>query len=128
MGDKKGGDCRREGVNYSLWCEECGSGVASYKGETGRNSYTRGLEHQRTLLARNEDKSVLWSHSVHHHQGRTDICYRMRVTGVYPDPLDRQCQEKVEISNFRGAVLMNRKNELGGVRIERTKYRRWGEG
>ena len=33
---------------------------------------------------------------------------------------------KVEISNFRGAVLMNRKNELGGVRIERTKYRRWG--
>ena len=50
----------------------------------------------------------------------------MRVTGTYPEPLDRQCQEKVEITNFRGAVLMNRKNELGGVRIERTKYRRWG--
>ena len=76
MGDK-GGDCRREGVNYSLWCEECGSGGASYKGETGRNSYTRGLEHRRSILPRNEDKSVLWSHSVHHHQGRTDICYRM---------------------------------------------------
>ena len=112
MGEK-GGDCRREGANYSLWCEECGSGVALYKGETGRNGYTRGLEHLRSLQAKNEDKSVLWSHSVHHHESRTNVTYRMRVTGTYPEPLDRQCQEKVEITNFRGDVLMNRKNELG---------------
>ena len=45
---------------------------------------------------------------------------------VCPAPMDRQCQEKVKISNFRGAVVMNCRNELGGVRIERTKYRRQG--
>ena len=95
--------------------------MASYKGETGRNSYTRGLEHLRSLQARNEEKSVLWSHSVHHHEGRIDVTYRKRVTDTYSKPLDRQCQDKVEISNFRRAVLINRKNKLGGVRIERTR-------
>jgi hypothetical protein len=125
MGDK-GGNCWREGVTYSLWCEKCGEAVACYKGETGRNSYTRGLEHLDNLEARNEDKSVLWLHSVYHHQSQADIKYSMRVTGVYKDSLDRQVMEKVQIQNFKGAVLMNRRTELGGVRVERTRYRRWG--
>ena len=34
--------------------------------------------------------------------------------------------ERVQISNFKGPVLMNRKNEMGGVRVERMQYRRWG--
>ena len=38
--------------------------------------------------------------------------------------------ESVQISNFRGPVLMNRRNEMGGVRVERMQhlcsYRRWG--
>ena len=63
---EKGGDCWREGVCYTLWCAECGEEVAAYKGETGRNSYTRGLEHLESLENRNTDKSVLWLHSVHH--------------------------------------------------------------
>ena len=50
----------------------------------------------------------------------------MRVTGVYKDSLDRQVMEKVQIQDFKGAVLMNRRTELGGVRVERTRYRRWG--
>lgn len=93
MGDK-GGNCWREGVTYSLWCEKCGEAVACYKGETGRNRYTRGLEHLDNLEARNEDKSVLWLHSVYHHQSQADIKYSMRVTGVYKDSLDRQVMEK----------------------------------
>ena len=125
MGDK-GGNCWREGVTYSLWCEKCGEAVACYKGETGRNRYTRGLEHLDNLEARNEDKSVLWLHSVYHHQSQADIKYSMRVTGVYKDSLDRQVMEKAQIQNFKGAVLMNRRTELGGVRVERTRYRRWG--
>ena len=125
MGDK-GGNCWREGVTYSLWCEKCREVVACYKGETGQNSYTRGLEHLDNLEARNEDKSVLWLHSVYHHQSQADIKYSMRVTGVYKDSLDRQVMEKVHIQNFKGPVLMNRRTELGGVRVERTRYRRWG--
>ena len=50
----------------------------------------------------------------------------MRVTGVYPKPLDRQVTERINISNFQGTVLMNRRNEMGGIRVERQRYRRWG--
>ena len=55
-----------------------------------------------------------------------DVTYRMRTTGSYSDPLDRQLQERVNITNFGGPILMNRRNEMGGVRVERTRYRRWG--
>ena len=122
----KGGNCWREGVTYSLWCEECGEKVAAYQGETGRNGFTRGREHLESLEAKNEDKSVLWLHSIFHHQRREDVPYSMRVTGGYKDSLDRQVMERVHISNWRGPVRMNRKNEMGGVRVERTEYRRWG--
>ena len=44
------------------------------------------------------------------------------------DPLDRQIMEKIQIQNFKGPVLMNRRSEMGGVRVERMQYRRWGGG
>ena len=58
-------------------------------------------------------------HSVYYRQ--TDIKYSMRVTGVYKDSLDRQVMKKVQIQNFKGPVLMNRRTELGGARVERTR-------
>ena len=67
------------------------------------------------------NNSVLWLHSVHHRHGKVDVNYSMEVVRSYKEPL-----EKVQISNFKGAVLMNRRNEMGGVRVERTQYRRWG--
>ena len=71
------------------------------------------------------DNSVLWLHSVHHHQGKEEVNYTMEVVRSYNEPLDRKVK-KVQISNLKGAVLMNRRNEMGGVRVERTQYRRWG--
>ena len=50
----------------------------------------------------------------------------MKVSGAYSEPLDRQIMERVNISSFKGPVLMNRRNEMGGIRVERTRYRRWG--
>jgi hypothetical protein len=114
------------GVWYTLWCGECGEKVAAYKGETGRNGYTRGVEHLEALQSRNEDKSVLWLHSVHHHQGRVGVEYRMRVTSTHTTPMERQVRERVDLSTFKGPVLMNRRNEMGGIRVERQQYRRWG--
>ena len=99
---EKGGDCWREGVCYTLWCAECGEEVAAYKGETGRDSYTRGLEHLESLENRNTDKSVIWLHSVHHHQGSVGVDYHMRVTRSHTSPLDRQCMEQTDISYFSG--------------------------
>ena len=77
--------------------------------------------------ARDEKNSVLWIHAVNHHQGREEeVEFEMRVTGSYNDPLDRQIMESIQISNFSGPVLMNRRNEMGGVRVERMQHRRWG--
>ena len=121
-----GGTCWREGVVYALVCQECGEEVAVYYGETGRNAYSRGKEHLEKLTAKDAENSVLWLHSVHHHQGRDDVNYTMEVVKSYNEPLDRQLMERVKISNFKGEVLMNRRTEMGGVRVERTRYRRWG--
>ena len=90
-------------MTYSLICEECGANIAEYKGETGKNAITRGKEHLENLEAKNEDKSVLWLHSIHHHQKREDVVYSMRVTGSFKDSLDRQVMERVQIFNFRGS-------------------------
>jgi hypothetical protein len=59
-----------------------------------------------------------------------NIVYSMAVTGTFRKPLDRQIAEKVQISKFKGNILMNRKSELGGAVVEREqyKYRRWGAG
>ena len=45
----------------------------------------------------------------------------IKVTGFYASILDRQVTEKVNIENFQGPVLINRLNELGGVRLERVE-------
>ena len=134
MGDK-GGDCRKQGVTYSLNCDTCQEErntrkvVAAYKGETGRNAYERGKEHLNNLRKMNE-QSVLWLHSLHHHQGRKDIHYSMVVTNTFKEPLGRQLCEKVNICRFKGDILMNRKSEMGGAVVtrEQFKYRRWGTG
>ena len=38
--------------------------------------------------------------------------------------LDRQVTERVNIENFQGPILMNRRNEMGGVRVDRMQCRR----
>ena len=123
---ERGGMCWREGVTYTLYCQECGEEVAAYFGESGRNGFSRGKEHFEKKLEKDEENSVLWLHSLHHHQGREDVNYIMKVTGTFNEPLDRQIMERVQISNFKGPVLMNRRNEMGGVRVERMQYRSWG--
>ena len=72
-----------------------------------------------------ENRSILKLHANHHHGG-ADVKFIMKVTGLHNDSLDRQGTEGVNIANFGGEVLMNRRGELGGVRIERQQYRRWG--
>jgi hypothetical protein len=130
---ERGGNCWVQGITYTLNCDTCsrargGREVAAYKGETGRNAFDRGTEHLASLAKRSERDSVLWLHSLYHHQGRVDVDYSMQVTGTFRKPLDRQISEKINISRFKGDILMNRKSELGGAVVERErfKYRRWG--
>ena len=39
--------------------------------------------------------------------------------------MERQVREKVDLSSFKWPVLMNRRSEMGGIRVERQQYRRW---
>ena len=80
------------------------------------------------LSAKDEEKSVLWLHCKDVHQAREDVKFTMKVEGAYNEALERQLMERVRISNFQGEWLMNRRNEMGGIRVERTQYRRWGGG
>ena len=116
----------RESVTYSLVCEEWGDDVCQYFGETGRNAFSRGVEHLNNKEAEDANKSVLKLHSIHHHDARADVNFSMKVTGSHPNCLDRQVRERVNIENFSGPAFMNRRNEMGGIRVERTQYRRWG--
>ena len=43
-----------------------------------------------------------------------------RATGSPVDGTDQ------DIYLTKGEILMNRRTEMGGVRVERTQYRRWG--
>ena len=80
------------------------------------------------LQKKDTEESVLWLHSMHYHEGRKDIQYSMSVTGRFKEPLYRQIMVKVHISNFKGDILMNRKNYLGGALLEREKFKYQGTG
>ena len=128
-----------EFVTYTLWCQECGDEVAAYKGETGKNAYSRGVEHLEHLEANDEDKSLFWLHSLHHHQSRRDVKYGMKVTGAFQDPLDRQIMEKIQIQNFKGeeqtsqgAMLSNGGSTIfqkrGVIKIDLGRRSPWWSG
>ena len=52
-----------------------------YFGESGRNAYSRGKEHFEKKIAKDGDNSVLWLHSIHHHQVLEDVNYNMKIEG-----------------------------------------------
>ena len=84
--------------------------------KSGRYGFTRGGEHL-VNKEQDENRSVLKLHANHHHGG-ADVRFTMKVTGLHSDSLDRQVTEGVNLANFSGDVLMNRRGELGGVVIE----------
>ena len=123
-------------MTYNIYCATCKGEkhlkvkVAAYPGKTGRNMFGRGRERLNYLEKQSEVDSVLWLHSLHHHQGRLDIQYTMVCTGSYRSPLDCQISEKIQICRFQGDILINRRTKMGGAVVEREKfkYRRWGAG
>ena len=112
-------------MTYSLVCEQCG---AEYFGESGRNGLIhegrrapveQGGSGREQICTKAPCKSPPW-------RSRCEVRFIMKVTGMHNDSIDRWVTEGVNIANFGGDVLMNRRGELGGVRIERQQYRRWG--
>ena len=103
----KGGQCRRNNVNYEIECHLCkNTSPTSYIGETARNLYTRGGEH---LQRRREEDSFMKKHMQEKHLGEEED-FRAKVTHVNKDCLTRQVREGVLIRRCR-KELMNTRSE-----------------
>ena len=64
---------------------------AIYEGESGRNAFSRGLEHQRDLHDEKED-SPLWKHCTLQHNNEK-VNFSMKTLKGYRSCLDRQENE-----------------------------------
>ena len=99
--------CHVSGICYDIKCKECQDAV--YFGESSRNLYSRGREHQ-GKLRRNDGNSFMLKHQVERHNG-DPVEFKMNVIRAFKDPLSRQVTEAVLIKNHRGE-LMNSKAEF----------------
>ena len=115
--DGSGVKCRTEGVGYRGICKECKKlGLSSeYIGETGKNAYTRAKQHLAGLKRKSPDNAFYkhW-HNDHEtpceNESRRLQNFEIRVTQNFQDPMSRQVDEMVRMSNFQG-TLLNSKSE-----------------
>ena len=70
----------------------------------------RGAEHMRDFNKGKED-SALCKHKHNDHNGE-EMKYRMEITNKFQDPLTRQANEAVRISNRKKHELLNSKNDF----------------
>ena len=115
------GKCEQNSAGYRIKCEsylEKGKFV-HYEGETGRNAYSRGLEHQEDLRNEKED-SPLWKHCVLEHNGEKQS-FVMKTLKSFKSCLQRQVNEAVRISASKiEVVVMNSRNEFHQAPIIRV--------
>ena len=107
-----GGDCESRGCGYEITCEEedCRAHAPRYDGESGRNGYTRGLEHMKGYRSGKKDNAMK-KHADENHEGRKDVRYKMRVVRTFKrDNVRRKLFEAVRIVRNEG-LRMNSKSE-----------------
>ena len=108
-GRGEGGDCRRCGVNYSIECQLCPDGQKSiYHGETARNLYTRGKDHERNYR-KQLGTSFMLKHQNKEHHGSPGS-YTAKVNATAKDCLTRQVREAVHLRRS-SAHILNGKTE-----------------
>ena len=107
----RGANCRKSNVQYQLECELCPSeDKSTYIGETSRNLYSRGLEHQANYEAGHDD-SFMRKHQIEMHAGQ-EANFGGSVTGRFRDCLSRQVIEGQQIRRCAGSNnIMNCKSE-----------------
>ena len=120
-----GGNCRRANVNYSIECQLCPENKRPvYIGETSRNLYTRGREHNNNRG--DIESSFVRKHMEEAHKEREGD-FRAKVTHTNKDSLSRQIREGVLIRREKRG-LMNTKSEWFQpplVRIQSNIVKGW---
>ena len=90
-------------------CQLCPGGAKSqYIGESARNLYARGVEHN-SNYKNNNKKSFMKRHQDKEHSGVVGV-YTAKATHITADCLSRQVREAVEIRRCKVPVL-NSKTE-----------------
>ena len=108
-GQGEGGNCRASGINYQVECQLCPLGQKGvYHGESARNLFTRGGEHEASHRAGLE-KSFMHQHQLKKHDNAPGR-YIAKVTGSASDCMTRQVREAVHIRRSQVPVL-NSKSE-----------------
>ena len=105
----KGGSCRRGNIQYEICCNLCPDEVKSaYVGETSRNLFARGVEHDRKFETKDRE-SFMIKHQTEKHDGQP-VTFEGKVTGSFRDCLTRQVSEGVTIRRCPYEIL-NSKSE-----------------
>ena len=115
-----GGDCSRSCSAYQLECLECpiNSLTAHYEGETGRNCYSRGIEHV-AGLEKEKDDNPLWKHCQLQHGGQ-QVKFRMVCLKSFKTAFMQQINEGVRIACCDANICMNSKAEFHQPSIVRV--------
>ena len=117
-------DCKTMNIGYSLQCLLCKrrNKEMHYHGESARNGYLRGREHQRELQ-RKSKASVLFKHVMAEHKyEQEETNFQMNIVGCFTQPLNRLVDESLRIRNTNPSNLLNSKSEFYGPVIKRKIY------
>ena len=118
-------NCRKMNVGYQIQCEDCKNDgkIRSYEGETWRNLYLRGKEHQK--LYENENKAtVLYKHALEDHkEDPHNVRYSMKITGTFKTPISRITNEGIRIKDRDPEQLLNSKSEFYGPSVKRRTFK-----
>ena len=117
--------CRIEGVGYKGICKACRdqNKTSEYLGETGKNAFTRAKQHMAGLKSKNHENAFYkhW-HNFHETPYEDENLrlknYEFRVEKFFKEPMSRQINEMVRITNFQG-TLLNSKSEWNAPPIVR---------
>ena len=118
-------NCHKEGVTYSLECQQEGCG-GIYIGESATTAFVRGSEHsyQYGLHKRGLEggrKSVCGRHVVEKHQGDHSVSFSMSVLSHYlGETHQRQVDESTRIDCTEEDRLINTRGERGSDLIRAT--------
>jgi hypothetical protein len=106
------GDCEKNSVTYKITCQTCllDGKKTSYEGETGRNAFTRGVEHQQGLHSKSEN-SALWKHCVLEPDSQ-EAEFIMEIIQCHSTCLSRQVHEAVRILRTDAEIILNSKSEF----------------
>jgi len=111
------GNCRRANIKYSIRCKKDGCDNV-YNGETSKNAYTRGKEHEMNYRSK-ADNSHMWKHCVIDHNGEEQI-FNMEIDKTFrKDPLLRQITEAIAIEETEENNRMNSRAECRQNRVPR---------